>query len=394
LKPQIQSQSLPRRKSDPAAPTGKRCRTVRLHASFSPPGVKKKANLRGLLEFQELVHEAEELGIQKRQERLAAEQQHIDQRLSVVTQSIAVLKSEAAGQISEAAARQKLWEIAPDHHTQRDFAEFLDQALERRSFTAEQIAAENLNFEAREREVAAAGELIQAMDRAQEVFAVLSNLVEAGEARAIQDVIYIAERAILLLEVAAKAHPDTTRKIAAFQSAWPVLFLNEPGFGSAAAERIQSLQLSSGLEPLRAEFRQARGADENYPARQWAKAAVRTIEETKTRALVFARYKFEFRMLILEGKAKCCDEPDWVNGAVKLPPFSTASCRGWGVVIKSMIREQVPEFHTLPVLQAQRNSAAHRCRATRGEIQNAILDDIVSALRRLAPPVKMPKWGS
>ena len=59
-----------------------------------------------------------------------------------------------------------------------------------------------------------------------------------------------------------------------------------------------------------------------------------------------------------------------------------------------LIREQVPDFHKAPVWESQRNTARRNCRDTRGEIQNAILDDIVSALRRLAPAAKVPKSGS
>ncbi len=59
-----------------------------------------------------------------------------------------------------------------------------------------------------------------------------------------------------------------------------------------------------------------------------------------------------------------------------------------------MIREQKPDFHTSPEWENQRNTARHRGRDTRGEIQNAILDDIVSALRRIAPSAKLPKSAS
>jgi hypothetical protein len=158
--------------------------------------------------------------------------------------------------------------------------------------------------------------------------------------------------------------------------------------------KLESLQLGSGLELLRTRFRQTRGADENYPARQWAKAAVRTVEETRWRYISFAEYSGEFEQMMMEGKIDLAATPEWVTGALKLPPFSSVTARDWGKVIREMIREQASDFHTLPEWSGQRNTARQNCRDSRGEIQNAILDDIVSALRRLAPAKKLPKSSS
>jgi hypothetical protein len=45
----------------------------------------------------------------------------------------------------------------------------------------------------------------------------------------------------------------------------------------------------------------------------------------------------------------------------------------------------MPDFHTQPEWANQRRTAVANERDSVGEIQNAILDDIVSALARLAP---------
>jgi len=68
-----------------------------------------------------------------------------------------------------------------------------------------------------------------------------------------------------------------------------------------------------------------------------------------------------------------------------LPGFSERSLPRWKPVIRAMIREQMPEFHKHSDWGNQRRTAAASGRDTPGEIQNAILDDICSALGRIAP---------
>jgi hypothetical protein len=56
--------------------------------------------------------------------------------------------------------------------------------------------------------------------------------------------------------------------------------------------------------------------------------------------------------------------------------------------MRDMIRQQLPDFHTRPEWKNQRSTAAQGARNTVGEVQNAILDDIASALKRIAPPCR------
>ena len=135
------------------------------------------------------------------------------------------------------------------------------------------------------------------------------------------------------------------------------------------------------------------------PARRWAKAAVRAIEETRFRFLSLRGLLREFGSI--EALSNYCSEaswdmgkdPEWVEGVVELKQFSSESLTQWKPVIRKMIREQLPEFHTRPEWNTQRNTAEASGRNTPGEIQNAILDDIISALRRLAPIRQVPKSG-
>ena len=56
-----------------------------------------------------------------------------------------------------------------------------------------------------------------------------------------------------------------------------------------------------------------------------------------------------------------------------------------------MIREQMSDFHARPEWSTQRNTAVVSGRKAPGEIKNAILDDITSALERLVPDSDLPK---
>ena len=77
--------------------------------------------------------------------------------------------------------------------------------------------------------------------------------------------------------------------------------------------------------------------------------------------------------------------PHWVSQSLQLKPFSEKTFNEWKSVVRQLIRESVPDFHLLPEWSTQRMTAEANGRNTPGEIQNAILDDIVSALKRLVP---------
>lgn len=160
---------------------------------------------------------------------------------------------------------------------------------------------------------------------------------------------------------------------------------------------IAELELGADLRGFKAEFRKARGVEAHLPARRWAKAAVRAIEETRFRILMFGNLLRGFGSA--EALAEFClkrgweitPAPAWVSKAARLKEFSTASLREWKAVVRDLVREQMPDFHQRPEWAPQRNSAAARGRDTPGELQNAILDDICSALERIAPAGEMPK---
>jgi hypothetical protein len=77
--------------------------------------------------------------------------------------------------------------------------------------------------------------------------------------------------------------------------------------------------------------------------------------------------------------------PAWAPKTKELPDFSEETLGHWAPLVREMIRDQIPDFHLRSEWSNQRNSCKARRRDTKGEIQNAILDDIASALKTIAP---------
>jgi hypothetical protein len=172
---------------------------------------------------------------------------------------------------------------------------------------------------------------------------------------------------------------------------------DEAGWEKSAQERIAKLELGADLQWFKVRFRKARGTDANLPARLWARAAVRTIEETHFRFQCLRELLRQFGSTTalndycFKAGWNPGRDPQWLKDVVRLPPFSDKSLVGWKPLIRKMIREQLPGFHTRPEWVNQRNTAEASGRNTHGEVQNAILDDIMSALQRLAPCSEVPK---
>jgi len=348
--------------------------------------------------FMGLYCEVQSLRTERRLEALRVKEQSLQKLLPILEKSAAVLESRAAGEFDWETAQKKLREICPDKGTQMEVIKFLWPTLqERLDLAGEEPSANKQDPAEKEREsaggnedLAKSGELLDAAEQVQKALGIVSDQVLAGVECAIEQAAAMAEHAVALLLIAQKLHPEMTRKVAARRMHWPMLGSREPGWARRAAARLESLQVGRNLECLRARFREARGADENYPARQWAKAAVRMLEDTRRRFIIYADYKEEFREMILDGKMELAPAPRWVDEVLQLRAFSSATARQWGKVVREMIREEMPDFHTAPEWQNQRNTAKQSCRDSPGEIRNAILDDISSALTRIAPPENQP----
>lgn len=201
----------------------------------------------------------------------------------------------------------------------------------------------------------------------------------------------LAEFTTGLVLILAKKHPDRFRKVAATKGMMPVLAKHDEAWVEDAQERIALLKLGSALPKILTPLRQAQGADETRASRRWAQAAVAAIDETRWRVQFFNALVKELggrdawgAFAVKNGWDRAA-LPSWGSDAVRLPPLSSESAEAWKKVIRSLVREQMPDFHTLPEWENQRLRCAASGRNTPGVIRNAILDDIVRAFGPLVP---------
>lgn len=222
----------------------------------------------------------------------------------------------------------------------------------------------------------------------------LEALLGAAESGDLAAASRLAEFGVLIAGMMAhlnRQQPALVRQVAAQMPRWPVLASAEPGWEREAVEAIASLGLGSAPLFPSARLRTLRGADVGRPARVWATAAVRTIEQTQFRVACFGQLLRDFGSVsaltdFAQAKGWSLDEGlPWVSSALELPPLSTATVARWVPVVREVIRCELPEFHSLPEWDLQRQTARRSGRDTPGQVANAVLDDIVSALKGLAP---------
>ncbi|MEK7954308.1 hypothetical protein [Luteolibacter soli] len=214
----------------------------------------------------------------------------------------------------------------------------------------------------------------------------LSQRALDGDAKAVTEIAKIAADTALQLHGFEKFLPELVRELARKAVYWPILHDGPEFDESKLRERLAQLEVGEDLATWRCKFRKMRGKDADYPSRMWAKQAVRNIEETRWRiAVLSGKGLFEkdeasrrgYRFPIM---------PEWFYfRKLPTPPFSSENIGSWIPAVRDMIREDMPNFHEHPDWGAQRATADAEGRRGPGAVQNAILDDICSALRGLAP---------
>ncbi len=218
----------------------------------------------------------------------------------------------------------------------------------------------------------------------------LGKAAMAGDEDAAKTLLEEVVAACQWFSIVERKHPDMFAKLAKWQSQWPVLASDEPGWEKNAVPHIAALGLGAELGFLKTRFRKARGTDANLPARLWAKSAVRVIDEARCRSMMIGQV---FRDLgspeavadfCVSARWKIAKRCEWRKDVFQLEPLSRNSLPQWKSVVRQMIREDLPDFHNRPEWANQRRTGAASGRDSVGEIQNAILDDICSALTRLA----------
>ncbi|MFZ1220597.1 MAG: hypothetical protein WAO00_14985 [Chthoniobacterales bacterium] len=348
-------------------------RMLRLAGEFKPPGTKPSGQVSSLAEFATLFCEARDLRL-KHDRRELRERKRI---FAVFPNVGRVLHKYLSGDIPPEETARRIRKLCPDDKVARAALDFFSAPPPEPS-SKEQLAKKKGDIER-------SGRILKSWSEGSRHIGILAGYAHAGDADAIEDLVGIGHHAVQSLMIAKLTHPEAVRAISRSKALWPLLVSSRSPWEKSAAQQLEGLELGRDMEPFYVRFERPRGADENYPARQWARAAVRTLEETRWRHLTYWQYSGEFQELVFAGKAGLAKIPRWAGESCGLKLLSKETAPAWAKVMRDMIREQLPDFHTRPEWKNQRSTAAHSVRNTVGEVQNAILDDITSALKRVAP---------
>jgi hypothetical protein len=308
--------------------------------------------------------------------------------------TLPVFRKMLRNKLSPEVAAQKVKLLVPDEGLLREIFDVWQKSCKT---TPEQVAKSKEDIARREVELAKSGRLLKARESFQQILEMLAKEVEEDSAEGAEALADIAFQATCFLQIGEKKKPELFRHAARATQFWSVIANNETDWQKEALQRVGALELGEGLPEFRVRFRKARGTDANLPARLWAKAAVRTIEETQLRILSFGSIIRDFGShqaladFCMETGWQIGEQPEWVHEVSRLKKFSRESLPSWKLAVRKLIREQMPDFQMRPEWSNQRNTAAASGRETPGEIKNAILDDITSALERLVPDSDLPK---
>ncbi|MCB1079721.1 MAG: hypothetical protein KDM63_15885 [Verrucomicrobiae bacterium] len=333
---------------------------LQLHAPFSPTSAGKLASSESLADFLRIISAAESQEHRKSQRRLQAQEKITNRKLEELVEALLAADPSLPDR------------LAPQSRHRNPKKALMAQLFQ----STPEIQAEERLLKWEQQAHNAVGHLF---DQATE-----------GYGPAIKAIARLAETATIILLAVEKAHPTIVSNLARSHLTWPALISAESNWVKTNERRIADLNLGADLTPYRARFRRLRGANENRPARIWAMTAVRTLEETKYRMAQFRVHSDWIVSEIEQGNFGFESPPPWFRPACLLPPFDQSTYPQWFDVIREMIREQQPDFHDAPEWSNQRNSLTARGKGTKGVIQNAILDDIGSALKQLAPNPKLP----
>jgi len=348
-------------------------RMLRLAGEFQPPGTPTRGEVSSLAEFVTLLCEARDL-------RLKHDRREFRKRkrmFAVFPKVGSVLRKYLSGEIPPEETARRIRKLCPDDKVARAALDFFSAPPPEPS-AGKHLAKKKADIERSER-------ILNSWSEGSRHIEILASYANTGNADAIKNLVELGHHAVQSLMIAKMTHPEAVRAISRWEALWPVLVSSTSPCEKSAAKQLEGLELGKDMEFFHVRFERLRGADENYPARQWARTAVRTLEETRWRSLTYQQYRDEFQQLVFGGKAGLAEIPPWAAESCSLNFLSKETAPAWAKVIRDMIRQQLPDFHSRPEWKNQRSTAAQGARNTVGEVQNAILDDIASALKRIAP---------
>lgn len=323
------------------------------------------------------------LKVRKRQDKL--ERRKLEDFNEAVEQVVPLIREFFQGERPPEAIGAEIRRLVPSESMRDEILKWMGELIDRDPEDAER---ERDELKEAERRLEADGHRLKCSRKITNALEQLHQALDT-DPEAAGALVDAAIAATAILAIAAKARPELFQNVAAGKGMWPVLAKDEPGWEAKAQETITNLKLGERLSGLKTQLRNAQGVDATRPARVWAKAAVATIDHSRWR-LQYIHHVIQE----LGGNEGWADfavghgwdlgtMPEWLKGVTSLKPLSMETLKEWKQVVRAMIREQMPDFHERPEWANQRLSAEARGRGTVGVIQNAILDDITSALGTL-----------
>jgi len=192
-----------------------------------------------------------------------------------------------------------------------------------------------------------------------------------------------------LLERFYKSNPELFRPTTRSYAQIPVLAKLDPNWVDVANRNLEHLQVGKSI--INGRFKSLAYDDEYFICRAWAREVVKCIDVNRyapSMIVDICEYlqDCETEVSILPGKM-----PSWLSLAVKLPPFSKGTAKQWASLSRTVIREEIPNFHERPDFNRLVSNIKGRFRDAPGKtvkrigtIQNAILDKIAETIESIA----------
>jgi len=210
-----------------------------------------------------------------------------------------------------------------------------------------------------------------------------------GDASAAAALLRMAEQVTWVLQLQYRSAPELFRNHIEFMDRVPVIATLRPGWVRRAEESVRCLNL--GSKRVSSRLKGSAYKTEHNPCRAWAGWALDVLEQNR---LTIAYWQ-EIPAYLQAGNRPDLElelPPQWVIKSWELPALSKQTLSEWSLLVREMIRDQVPEFHDLPEFKTeiQRIKARTRHRddvaagkPLTGTLQTALLDKIVNAMRSI-----------
>ncbi len=384
----------PRKSKRPFRRPTRKIRKVNLLARFHP---EKGVDVADQSQFIQFVADVRQAAADLNRKQRTAQQKHEEALRKAMEKVYPVLMQMGAREIEHADGQRRLAKLVPDLDLRR-------QAFDRCGENLVKPLLEGASSEELARfwsELAGDLEAMRQRERRGKKYlaghgtiAELAEVAGKGDAEAAEMLVDLAAWAAGMLRCAQNLQPALFQAVARRKTHWAILVSDDTEKGKADLSRIAELDLGAELREIHVRFRKARGSDENYPARRWAKGAVRVAETTRWRLRVLSALIRDFHPS--DAFREYCWDSGWDLEypedfrfwMTELPPFSSQTLEQWKPVVRGIVKEQIPHFERSSDWETQRRTAKARGRHTLGEVQGAILDDIVSALGTIAPNEK------